>query len=372
MNIKGRKIWQQASGDTDRDYAKLCLKWDVILNSPASYGRWPECQNGLLEGGWSKKKITDLRRFCEQMKDGDLVILRRGTNIVLAVGEIVGCYEHHEEFNDVDGWDIAHVRRVRWFWSDLENPKEFQTYTLKQGDTTQLLKKNRDVNSWLRSLEIADEARSRVPVELPNPLNNAKVSVDDISEYLFGKGVASTSISNLLNEIGEFIRIANWYSHEKQKPSESETVNYLVVPLLRALGWTPQRMAIEWNKIDIALFSSLPRKEDFLSVVVEAKKMRASCLSALSQARDYALDANNCRRIIVTDGLRYGIFTRDTDKTHGKKDFSLFAYMNLRRLRCEYPIYDDCKGAQDALLAMAPEWQYRGHERSTGGETLAG
>ena len=282
MNIKGRKIWQQASGDTDRDYAKLCLKWDVILNSPASYGRWPECQNGLLEGGWSKKKITDLRRFCEQMKDGDLVILRRGTNIVLAVGEIVGCYEHHEEFNDVDGWDIAHVRRVRWFWSDLENPKEFQTYTLKQGDTTQLLKKNRDVNSWLRSLEIADEARSRVPVELPNPLNNAKVSVDDISEYLFGKGVASTSISNLLNEIGEFIRIANWYSHEKQKPSESETVNYLVhrggVPLLRALGWTPQRMAIEWNKIDIALATRTRRRFQVFRVRKMRSNERTRCL----------------------------------------------------------------------------------------------
>ena len=119
MNIEGRTNWQEAAGDTDRDYAKLCLKWDVILNGPASYGRWPECQNGLRDDGWSKKKITDLRRFCEQMKDGDLVVLRRGTKIILAVGEIVSCYEHHEEFNDVDGWDIAHVRRVRWFWSNV-------------------------------------------------------------------------------------------------------------------------------------------------------------------------------------------------------------------------------------------------------------
>ena len=289
MNVKGRKIWQQAAGDTDRDYAELCLKWDVILNGPARYGRWPEC-------------------------------------------------------------------KIRWFWSNIEKPKHFQTYTLKQGDTTQLLN-NPSVNSWIRSLEIPDEARNHIPVELASPSNNAEVSVDDVSEYLFGKGVANASISNLLNEIGEFIRIANWYDHEEQKPSESETVNYLVVPLLRALGWTPQRMAIEWNKIDIALFSSLPRKEDFLSVVVEAKKMRASCLSAFSQAKDYALDSNGCGRIIVTNGLRYGVFTRDTDKTQGKKDFSLFAYMNLTRLRREYPIYDNCKGARDALLAMAPEWQ---------------
>ena len=189
MNIEGRDIWQQAAGDTDRDYAELCLKWDVILNGPASYGRWPECQKDLREDGWAERKITDLRRFCEQMKDGDLVILRRGTSIVLAVGQIVGCYEHHEEFSDVDGWDIAHVRRVRWFWSNIENPKEFKTYTLKLGDTTQPLN-NSDVKLWLKSLEIRDESYNHTPVVLPNPGDDAKVSVDDISEYLFGKGVA--------------------------------------------------------------------------------------------------------------------------------------------------------------------------------------
>ena len=32
MNIAGRNIWQQAAGDTNRDYVALCLKWGVILN----------------------------------------------------------------------------------------------------------------------------------------------------------------------------------------------------------------------------------------------------------------------------------------------------------------------------------------------------
>ena len=357
MDIEGRQIWQQAAGDTHRNYADLCLKWGVILNGPAHYGRWPECEIALQnDDDVSPRKITDLRRFCEGMKDGDLVVLRHGTGVVLAVGEIVGRYEHHEEFNDVDGWKIAHVRRVRWLWCDISNPKKFSTYTLKQGDTTQRLDRA-DVNSWLRSLEVPIQPQSRELIELPNPSNNAEVSVKHISEYLFGKGVASASISNLLNEIGEFIRIANWYSCEEQNPSESETINYLVVPLLRALGWTPQRMAIEWNKIDIALFSSLPRTENCLSVVVEAKKVGDPCLSAFPQAEKYAMGASSCKRIIVTDGLRYGIFTRDADQCPSRNDFSLFAYMNLTRLRREHPIYDDCKGAQDALLAMAPEWQ---------------
>ena len=353
MDIEGRTIWQQAAGDTDRDYAYLCLKWDVILNGPGDCGPWPKCERYLREGGRSGKKITDLRRFCEEMRDGDLVILRRGTSVILAVGEIDGIYEHHEEFNDVDGWDLAHVRRVRWLWKNTEEPKKFATYTLKLGDTTQRLNAP-DVNLWLETLDIPDNARDHTPIKLPDISDNANVSVDDISEYLFGKGVASGSISNLLGEIGEFIRISNWYKRE-ERPSEHETVTYLVVPLLRALGWTPQRMAIEWSRIDVALFSSLPRKEDFLSVVVEAKKMDSSCLSAVSQAKDYALKAKRCRRLIVTDGLRYGVFTRE-EETCQKEEFSLHSYINLRRLRREYPLYD-CMGAQDALLAMTPEWQ---------------
>lgn len=116
-------------------------------------------------------------------------------------------------------------------------------------------------------------------------------------------------------------------------------------------------MAIEWHNIDVALFSTLPRQEDSLSVVLEAKKMGSSCLSAFLQARDYALNAKRCNRLIVTDGLRYGVFTREKTDTQKEDEFSLYAYMNLRRLRRNYPLYDKCRGAQDALLAMAPEWQ---------------
>jgi hypothetical protein len=66
----------------------------------------------------------------------------------------------------------------------------------------------------------------------------------------------------------------------------------------------------------------------------------------------YADGKPGCRRLIVTDGLRYGVYVRQ-----GKKeDFQLSAYLNLTRLRRDYPIYK-CKGAEDALLAMAPEWK---------------
>ena len=370
MEIENRVVWQQAAGDTDRDYSEICVRWGVILNGPGGKGPWPDCEKPLREDKWSAKKMTDLRRFAEEMKAGDIVVLRLGTAKVLAVGEIVGDYSHHEQFGDVDGWTLQHVRRVRWLWSDLKTPKEFEKYALKQGDTTQRLNEG-GVFEWLKTLRIESEKFAATLPELPPLATTEKLGIEEISDFLFDKGVASASISSLLIEIGELIRIAKWYqrptpsSAQEQSadpdgagiqrpdtlPSEHETVTYLVVPLLRALGWTPQKMAVEWKHVDVALFSQLPRGDKSLRVVVEAKKMDNSCLSAKSQAMAYADGKPDCHRLIVTDGLRYGVFTR-----HEEETFKLYAYLNLTNLKRHYPILE-CHGAEEALLSMAPEWR---------------
>lgn len=347
MDIANRTIWQQAAGDTERDYADLCLRLGVILNGPGHAGQWPECKKALQEDT-SSKKLNDLSRFAEEMADGDLVVLRLGTSLVLAVGEIVGDYEWRQDFGDIDGWDIQHTRRVRWLWASREQPASFEKFTLKQGDTTQRLN-SKVVKKWLAELEIPESSYQQDLPILP-PLNDSvKIELSDISEFLFNHGVASNSIAKLMDNIGELLRIAKWYQ-QKSMPSEHETVAYLVIPLLRALGWTPQRMAVEWKKVDIALFNKLPRENGNLTIVVEAKKMNASCLSAMSQAQSYAQGKSGCKRLIVTDGLRYGVYKRDHSD-----DFKLSAYMNLTRLMKSYPIYP-CKGAQEALLIMSPEW----------------
>jgi len=284
------------------------------------------------------------------MRDSDLVVLRNGTTEALGVGQIVGDYEHNEEFGDIDGWTLQHVRRVRWLW---KGQKQFDSYAFKFGDTTQKLN-NGVVSEWLSQLVIPDKIFSALLPELPVSTETNDIPVEAISEFLFDRGVASSSITHLLQEIGELTRIAKWYQRSIGReglPSEHETVAYLVVPLLRALGWTPQRMAVEWNRVDVALFERLPRSNDTLQVVVEVKKMDNSCLSAMSQAGSYAEGKSACKRLIVTDGLRYGIYIRN-----GTEPFSLYAYMNLARLRKSYPIYG-CRGANDALLALAPEWK---------------
>ena len=350
MDISGRSIWQHAAGDTDRDYSKLCLDWDVILNGPGNAGPWPDCRTALSSDGLKPRKLTDLRRFSEEIKDGDFVVLRLGTSTVFGFGQIVGDYEWRDEFGDVDGWDLQHVRRVRWLWRGENSPKQFDTYALKQGDTTQKLNSG-PVMDWVSNLTVPENVINRPLIALPGGASQTETQLNDISEYLFDRGVASASITNLLAEMGELVRIAKWYQRSA-KPSEHETVAYLVVPLLRGLGWTPQRMAVEWHHVDLALFERLPRSDHSLQVVVEAKKMENSCLSAMSQAMTYSKGKLACHRLIVTDGLRYGVYVR-----RELEPFKLYAYMNLTRLRTAYPVYA-CEGVKEALLAMTPEWRF--------------
>lgn len=347
MNIQGRTIWQQAAGDTDRSYASLCLRWDVILNGPGHLGPWPDCVKPLADAGGTSRKLSDLRRFSEEMDDSDLVVLRSGTTDVLGVGEVVGPYEHLEAFGDVDGWSLQHVRRVRWLWKASDGAKRFDTYSLKWGDTTQPLS-NQEVEGWLESLDVPKSSLERPLEALPSE-SGTEVGLNEVSEFLFDQGVASFSINSLVNQVGELTRIAKWYQRSNH-PSEHETVAYLVVPLLRVLGWTPQRMAVEWNRVDVALFASLPRSDDNLRVVVEAKRMDMSCLTAKSQAQGYAEGKRQCHRLIVTDGIRYGVYSRDEGGA-----FDLFAYLNLSRMRSHYPIYQ-CAGARNAFFSMTPEW----------------
>lgn len=137
MNLDGRTVWQQAAGDTNRNYVSVCLEWDVILNGPGYAGPMPQAAVTLRAHGWTSRKVTDLKRFSESMAPGDIVVLRLGTNEVHGVGEIVGPYEWHDEFGDIDGWDLQYVRRVRWLWKPESGPMRFAAYAMNQGDTTQ-------------------------------------------------------------------------------------------------------------------------------------------------------------------------------------------------------------------------------------------
>jgi hypothetical protein len=344
-------IWQFASGGRGRNYGRLLIDWGVIVLGPGRFGNWNENQ-ATYDSKLSGQKSGEIRRFYRQVEVGDRVVLRKGTDEAHAVGVIESDAVCHEAFGDVDGWDLQHTRRVRWLWTHDGSPKTFDTYTFNFGQT---LTKGVDegVAEWVRSLNLSYRTDNPLPA-LPES-GGQDISIQDIGRHLFDAGVDSSSINELSRKIEELNRIARWYGRSKEKPSEHETVAYLVIPLMRVLGWTPQKMGVEWNRVDLALFDDVPRTKEKLVATVEAKKWGNSCLTARSQAERYARDVagDRCQRLIVTDGNRYGVFLRNGSGGFGAEPD---AYLNLAHPKDAYPILKS-DGAHEALRLMSSDWR---------------
>ena len=341
MEIDGRRVWEQATGDGDRSYAHYCLQWGVILNGPGNPGNWFEQKDKSYQNVITAQKRTDLRRFSEDMQDGDIVVLKSGQMIGEAIGVIVGDYEWRPDFGDIDGWNLQHVRRVSWLYTERE---EFGEKIFKWGATTQKVIYPRIID-WINS-KVTDFSRVVALPELPK-IGNFQTDFSQVSEFLFDAGLANEAINKLTKNMDELTRIADWYMRKDVSVSEPETIAYLVIPFLSQLGWTPQRMAVEWQKVDVALFGSLPRDGTNLQTIVEVKKRGRACLSALGQAERYA-NKFSCDKLVVTDGIRYGVFIRENGAFVPK------SYLNILDLKSAYPILK-ARGAQDAILALAPD-----------------
>ncbi|MGC9974948.1 MAG: hypothetical protein ABSC36_06135 [Gaiellaceae bacterium] len=111
-----------------------------------------------------------------------------------------------------------------------------------------------------------------------------------------------------------------------ERPSEDELIAHFVVPFLRMLGWPPERIAVKWRYIDVAVFRALPRTPENCHLVIEAKRLGAGVEGALDQARRYVRALGLSRDVIVTDGIRYRMYA-------GQRDFAPLAYANLERLK---------------------------------------
>ena len=138
--------------------------------------------------------------------------------------------------------------------------------------------------------------------------------------------------------IQQIKRLYRWYKEAEASPVEQETVTYMVVPFLLALGWSEQQIAIQWNKIDVSCFCTPPsgdvglRERENCCLVVEVKRIGSGLAWAEEQARNYVKQhkLTCCRHVLVTDGLRYRLIDLNADESD---NLSAGMYINLEKIR---------------------------------------
>jgi hypothetical protein len=295
------RVWQIAGGPWGRSYTAVFLRHGVGLIGPGDAGPWSQSRPDTDFGG------TSVRRFATRAQPGDIVLLRAGNSVVKAIGLIASDYQYLAQFDDVNGWDLQHGRRIRWRTLPEDhdfgqavfgaNPRRFGKVDHSQVVDFALRFVNSPPTDWQQAA-------------LP-PLPPEEESLSDVPE-------------RLCDLVGFALDFANQPFGERV--SEDEMIAHLIVPLFRALGWLPEQIAVKWRYVDVALFAQLPRKPENCRLVIEAKYPGVGAEGALGQAKRYCRRLGICRDVLVSDGFRYRLYAAD-------QDYQPVAYANLIRLK---------------------------------------
>lgn len=295
MKDRVRQVWQIAAGEAGRFYSDFFLQHDVMFLGPGDLGRYSKelygsavCQ-GLVGRGIS----SDICNFHDGVELGDIVLMRNGLQ-VKSVGVVAGPYEWRSDFDDVYGWDLQHTRRVIW-QDHLKD--EFEQLQVDGP----LFKDRKQMHTFTRVNEerilapikpllnaIRERALRPLPAPLPGPL-----SLDEVGRELFARGVANDSVEKLVAAIERQRRLLNWYRQlgaASGRPTEHEVVAHTVLPMLLALGWSEQLLAIEWKRVDLAAFWTMPSTPAHCVLACEAKVRNHGLQDVRQQAFGYVRD----------------------------------------------------------------------------------
>ncbi len=299
-------IWQLSGGQSTRPYADVFLKYGVGLIGPGDAGVWkPDREDDEFEGGF-------VRRFASEMEVGDVVLLRTGIASIAAVGVVASEYQYLDQFDDVNGWDLQHARRIRW----CRLPQEYTFKTTVFGANP-----TRCSRTW------NDEVRDYADRFLKSPPTHWREALlPDLPSEELGMSRIPDHLEDIVAQAQDLAGLYWDRQNFGEHPTEDELVAHFVVPLFLRLGWPPERIAVKWRRIDVALFSSLPRTPENCRFVIEAKRLGAGVEGALEQAKGYVESLGIPRDVIVTDGIRYRLYS-------STRAFEPVAYANLIRLK---------------------------------------
>ena len=327
--------WQIAAGSWGRDYSNRFLEF------------------GMAFVGGSKQIAT-----MEQVEQGDIVVLKQGTQKILAAGIVTqrdskhrGCADK-EWLRDFDGWDLQAYCYVDW----KKPVQPVSTEGLTRW-TIQRLHQQKHKNLAKNILNTGSD----VPI-ISEPKETRQIEDIEILKFLIKEGLRPSSADELTNTFSRIRLLADYYYHhcDWKDIREHETRTFLVVPLLLALGWAEQQIKIELpcsvGKIDIACFSksySSEGKNEECVAIIETKDFSSGLDYVQKQAKAYSKDFPNCKVIIVTNGYCYKNYLREGGT--GQFQTNPSAYINLLKPKERYPIDpENVGGALDAIKWLLP------------------
>jgi hypothetical protein len=338
-----KNIWQVAAGDGGRDYSEdVFLRYGVMLIGPGSLGDYRKSKDKNTEEYKEYKKTAKkttaqfIRRFYKAAV-GELVVLKHGKKAI-AVGKIQSEYDFKEVFSDVDGFDLRHCRRVEW--TKLRRKKPIPSLT--RARFCGVKKADDDVDRlWNKGKR--KKSAKKIP---PDP---EKVSDKELVDSLAVKVWGRRNAKLIADAILRLRRLAEWYGEndEDYDVKEHEARTFLVVPLIMSLGWVEENVKIEWHNMDIVLFDRPYSQRSKPVVIIETKRLWHG-LDASDQATNYAKKHRTCKKLVITDGIRYKLYTR---AKRGKK-WPLSAYLNLLTPTRKHPYDPDVGGAVSFLTKM--------------------
>ena len=334
-------IWQVAAGDGDRDYTDVFLKFGVILIGPSSAGNY--FLNGdAYNNPDSRVHSPYIETLAEKLVEGDLVVLKCPSGYkwkIVAVGKIVSTYSFEHVFEDVDGWNIQHCRRVSW-----RTPiSETIISGLRRGTLFRLNKQ--EAIDEVKQVWSSGEQVASIAI----PIEPKEISVDQLVDSLMIEGLPGQNAELIANTIWRLRRVAKWYNSHGSDVGEHEIRTFLIVPLLTSLGWAEQKIKIEWNNIDVALFDTPYSQQSNPLVIIESKRLWDSLRYAPDQAIRYAQSYPTCDQFVVSDGIRYKLFRREGDR------WCYTAYMNLLAPKRIHPYESGVDGAASFFLSLIPK-----------------
>jgi hypothetical protein len=341
-------IWQLGAGEPGRYYSEFLIRHDLACLGPGNPGPYShKAYSTVLKS----HKSGAIDRFKNSLQQGDLVLLREGSKVV-ALGTVSSAeYCWDPRYDDLNGWGLQHSRRIFWHTELQDEVEKLQADGSIFGKAKRLSMFTRIKIQSHRSkiVELVETVPKRQLKELPQE-PSALLTSDDLSRELFSAGLSHKATDDLVRAIFRQRKMLNWYrtqDHRSGRPSEHEVVAFMILPILLALGWSEQLLAIEWKRIDLAGFSKTPTNETTCTMVCEAKCLGYGLEDAFRQAKRYvsSLKLHHCFRIVTTDGERFYLHRKRGEEWSSSPE----AYMNLDKIRLRNV---DGTGALEFLMAL--------------------